>query len=275
MTKTIEASASQSQTLSTPERGDPRFIEVDGVQIAYLQRKAEGLGTSKPGIVWLGGFKSDMRATKASVIDAFAAREGRAFLRFDYSGHGESGGRFDEGTIGLWMHQAQAIIMQLTAGPQILVGSSMGGWVTLLLARALAAAGQADRLAGLVLIAPAVDFTQKLIWANLPESARHDIETNGFWMRASQYSPDPYVITKNLIEEGKNHQLFGQTIRSHCPVHILQGMQDPDVPWKHAMELVEHMAGDEVTLTLIKEGDHRLSRDQDLALLVRVIEGMG
>ena len=259
---------------SQPQISPPEWFEPpgrSGLRLAF--RRVEG-SSARPGVIWLGGFKSDMLSTKAERIANWARANGRAFLRFDYSGHGESGGRFEDGTIGLWTDESLAAIRALTAGPQRLVGSSMGGWIALLVARALAAQGEDSRLAGLVLIAPAVDFTQELIWPQLPEAARDEIETKGYWLRPSQYSPDPYPITRGLLEDGRRHLLFGRTIRSHCPVHILQGMQDPDVPWTHAMKLVEHLAGDPVALTLIKDGDHRLSREEDIARLLAAIEGI-
>jgi pimeloyl-ACP methyl ester carboxylesterase len=232
---------------------------------------AEG---SAPGIVWLPGFKSDMRSTKATALAHWAKGKGRACLRFDYSGHGESGGRFEDGTIGLWLEESVAAIRGHTRGKQILVGSSMGGWIALLAARALAERGEAARLAAMVLVAPAVDFTQVLIWDRLPAKIRRQIERTGVWERPSDYSSEPYAITHRLIEEGRRHLLFGGPIRTHCPVHILQGMRDADVPWQHAMTLVEHLAGDPVTLTLIKDGDHRLSRDADIARLLATIEAI-
>jgi pimeloyl-ACP methyl ester carboxylesterase len=232
---------------------------------------AEG---AAPGVVWLAGFKSDMRSTKATAIAHWAERKRRACLRFDYSGHGESGGRFEDGTIGLWLEESVAAFRAYASGRQILVGSSMGGWIALLLARALAARGEADRLAGMVLVAPAVDFTQALIWDRLPAKIRRQMQRTGGWERPSEYASAPYAITYRLIEEGRRHLLFGGPIRTHCPVHILQGMRDPDVPWQHAMTLVEHLAGDPVTLTLIKDGDHRLSRESDIARLIAAIEAI-
>jgi len=258
----------------TPEVSSPRFQklpELDGLKLAWRRIDAKAAGKDRPGIVWLGGFKSDMLSTKAERISQWAIANGRAFLRFDYSGHGESEGEFTRGTIGQWAAQSHAMIRKLTKGPQILVGSSMGGWISLLVARELAALGETERLAGLVLIAPAVDFTEELMWQQLPEAARLEIETKGFWMRPTQYAPEPYPITRALIEDGRNHLLFGGVIRAHCPVHILQGMQDPDVPWSHALKLVEHLAGDPVALTLVKDGDHRLSREEDIERLLRAI----
>ncbi len=261
----------QSQTAGLAT-GPARYFEPEGfsgLQLAY--RRTEARDSEDPGIVWLGGFKSDMLSTKAECIAQWAKDHGRAFLRFDYSGHGESAGRFEDGTIGSWSNQSLAMIRALTSGPQILVGSSMGGWIALLVAQALAGLGETSRLAGLVLIAPAVDFTEELMWQKLPESARREIETKGFWLRPTQYAIEPYPVTRALIENGRKYLLFGGTIRSYCPVHILQGMEDPDVPWSHAMKLVEHLAGDPVALTLIKDGDHRLSRDQDILRLLSAI----
>ena len=156
----------------------------------------------------------------------------------------------------------------------MLIGSSMGGWLALLLARALAETGEENRIAGMVLIAPAVDFTQALMWPNLSEEARREIETTGRWLRPSQYSPDPYPITRALIEDGKKHLLFDTTIRTHGPVHILQGMLDPDVPWKHALAVVEHLADDPAVLSFIRDGDHRLSRDEDIARLISAVDSV-
>jgi pimeloyl-ACP methyl ester carboxylesterase len=243
-------------------------------RIAYLRRASQGDGVARPGIVWLGGLGSNMRGEKASHVDRAAQAAGRAYLRFDYSGHGESDGRFEAGTVGMWLEESLACVRKLTEGPQILVGSSLGGWLALLAARALFASGEATRLHGLVLIAPAVDLTERLIWASMPKKARAEIKAKGVWLRPSRYSIAPYPIAGALIEEGRMHLLFGSTIRSYCPVHILQGMQDQDVPWRHALTLVEHLHGDPATLTLIKDGDHRLSREEDLARIWAAVEGM-
>lgn len=246
----------------------------DARQIAYLHRPGAG-----PTVVWLGGFRSDMRATKATELDRWAAEAGRAFLRFDYGGHGESGGRFEDCTISSWLEDVLAVLADHGGERPILVGSSMGGWMTMLAMRALrakdAAEGTRRAPSGIVLIAPAVDFTERLMWASMPEDVKATIERDGVWLRPSEYSPDPYPITKRLIEDGRSHLMLDGTIETGCPVHILQGMQDPDVPWDHAMTLIEHLPGDSVTLTLIKDGDHRLSRPQDLMLLVRVVAAMG
>jgi len=237
-------------------------------------RLREGVG---PGVFWLGGFKSDMQGSKAVALDAWAAEKGRGSIRFDYSGHGESGGDFADGTIGAWLADSLAVFEAFARGPQILVGSSMGGWLSLLLARELrrrSAAGATFQasVAGMVLIAPAVDFTEELMWKRFPAAVRRQIETDGSWNRPSDYDPDGYPITRALIEDGRNHLLLGELIETGCPVRILQGVQDPDVPWQHAIELSSRLAHDDVTLTLIKDGDHRLSRPEDIERLIAAVE---
>jgi pimeloyl-ACP methyl ester carboxylesterase len=261
----------QPQTRITEAELRPQFLALgNGRRIAYLCRTAE-TGT-RPGLVWLGGFMSHMRGTKAAFLDEYAANEKRAYLRFDYSGHGESDGAFEAGTIGAWLEEALTMIRAQTSGPQILVGSSMGGWLALLAARAFAQSGELNRLAGLVLLAPAVDMTQRLIFEKLPPGSRAQLETEGICLLPSAYSDSPYQITRGLIEEGRRHLLLDATIRTYCPVHIVHGMEDEDVPWHYAMMLVEHLAGDPVVLSLVKDGDHRLSRPGDLALIEQAIE---
>jgi pimeloyl-ACP methyl ester carboxylesterase len=226
-----------------------------------------------PGVFWLGGFKSDMQGTKAVALDAWAAKAGRACIRFDYSGHGESGGAFTDGTIGRWLEESTAVFERFARGPQVLVGSSMGGWIALLLARELrqrAVAG--SKLAGMVLIAPAADFTEELMWKKFSPEARRQIETTGSWQRPSEYSAEPYLITRELIEDGRKHLLLGGLIETGCPVRILQGVQDPDVPWQHAMELSSRLARDDVVMTLVKDGDHRLSRPEDIERLIAAVQ---
>lgn len=224
----------------------------------------------RPGLVWLGGFKSDMKGTKAAALDAWAEANGRACLRYDYSGHGESGGDFTEGTIGRWLEESEAVYRAFAKGPQVLVGSSMGGWLALLLAQRLRRKPAAP-VAGMVLIAPAVDFTEELMWKAFSDDIRKQIETTGSWMRPSQYSDAPYPITKKLIEDGRNHLLMGGLIETGCPVHILQGVLDPDVPFAHVQALMSHFASDDVVLTLIKDGDHRLSRPEDIERLLNAV----
>jgi pimeloyl-ACP methyl ester carboxylesterase len=250
-----------------PNDPEPTFIEVgsgDGQrQIAVRVRPG-----AAPGLIWLGGFNSDMKGTKALALDQWAAAHGRAFARFDYSGHGESGGAFVDGTIGRWLEETVAVFERFCAGPQVVIGSSMGGWMALLLAREMARrpATRAS-LAGLVLIAPAPDFTEELMWKNFSPEIRHQIETEGVWLRPSAYG-EPYPITRALIEEGRNHLLLGGSIEVGCPVRILQGAQDPDVPWQHAFALAHRLPVDDVVLTMIQDGDHRLSRPQDIARMI-------
>ena len=239
-----------------------------GRAIATRLRPGQG-----PGLFWLGGFKSDMNGTKALALDAWAQAHGRACIRFDYSGHGESGGAFMDGTIGRWLEDSLAVFRQLCRGPQVLVGSSMGGWLALLLTRELqrGAASAAASVAGLVLIAPAVDFTEELMWKRFSAAARRELAETGVWMRPSQYSEEPYPITRQLIEEGRNHLLLGGLIETGCPVRILQGVQDADVPWDHAVDLVARFARDDVVLTLVKDGDHRLSRPEDIERMLAAV----
>ncbi|MGG5822873.1 alpha/beta hydrolase [Falsiroseomonas sp. HW251] len=221
-----------------------------------------------PGIVFLPGFRSDMQGSKALALREHCLATGRALLRFDYSGHGASAGDFEDGTIGQWADDAIAAFDALTDGPQILVGSSMGGWIALLLAKA-----RLGRIAGLVGIAPAPDFTETLLWPALDPAQRAEIMEHGVLRIPSQYG-DPTPITRKLIEDGKTRNVLDAQIPLRAPVRILQGMRDPDVPWRHALRVVDAIAGDDVRLHLIKDGDHRLSRPEDLALLVQMVEGL-
>jgi pimeloyl-ACP methyl ester carboxylesterase len=226
-----------------------------------------------PGLFWLGGFKSDMQGTKAETLDAWAQTQGRALTRFDYSGHGESGGRFADGTIGRWLEESLAVFDACCNGPQVAIGSSMGGWMALLLARELARRGRpaAAGIAALVLIAPAVDFTEVLMWSRFSPEIRQQIEEQGVWERPSRYGEEPYPITRALIEEARHHLILDGMIETGCPVRILQGVQDPDVPWQHAVDLTARLAQDDVVLTLVKDGDHRLSRPEDLERLLAAV----
>jgi len=226
-------------------------------EIAMIARKGKA-----PGLFWLGGFKSDMAGSKAQALDSFGAEQGLGVTRFDYSGHGLSGGVFLEGTISRWLEEALAVFAR-TEGEQIVIGSSMGGWLALLVNRALRAQG-IDRVRALVLIAPATDMTRDLMRDTFTDSELADLWEKGRVEQPSDYSDEPYILTRALIEDGDNHLLFGSPIRTHCPVSILQGGQDTDVPPAHALKLVSHLISDPVTFTLIPDGDHRLSRDQDL-----------
>jgi len=239
-------------------------------KIAVRRREGRENNTA-PGIFWLGGFKSDMRGTKAEALDQWGAAHGRAVTRFDYSGHGESSGKFVDGTIGLWLEESLAVYAQFCREPQIAVGSSMGGWIALLLARELRARKDLAPLAGMVLIAPAVDFTEELMWKKFDAEVKREIKLKGQWSRPSEYSSEPYVITRKLIEEGRKHLMLDGLIETGCPVRILQGVMDPDVPWQHASELVSRFVSDDVVFTLIKDGDHRLSRPEDLERLTAAV----
>jgi pimeloyl-ACP methyl ester carboxylesterase len=251
----------------------PEFLQVgrgeDVRKIAVRRRSG-----ATPGVLWLGGFKSDMGGIKAVALDRWAAAHRRSCVRFDYSGHGESDGKFTEGTISRWLDESIAVFDAYCEGPQVLVGSSMGGWLSLLLARELKRrqplSGPAS-LAALVLIAPAVDFTEELMWKRFSSEAKRALETDGMWERPSPYSAEPYPITARLIEDGRRHLLLGGLIEIGCPVRILQGVADPDVPWRHAVVLISRLAQDDVVLSLIKDGDHRLSRPEDIERLVGAV----
>ncbi|MER9729739.1 alpha/beta hydrolase [Mesorhizobium sp. M0217] len=246
----------------------PTLLDVDGIDIAV--RHSSG---ATPGIVWLGGYKSDMLGTKAQTLSYWAAREGRAYLRHDYSGHGESGGAFADGTISKWLGESLAVFRRFTEGKQILVGSSMGAWIALRMAQELRKAGDSN-VVGLVLLAPAPDFTAELVEPALTEEQRRDLREKGFFEEPSDYSAEPYIYTSALIEDGRANRVMTGPIDTHCPVHILQGLADADVPASHALKLVSLLPADDVTLSLIPDGDHRLSRPQDLDMLLRAVGDM-
>jgi pimeloyl-ACP methyl ester carboxylesterase len=250
----------------------PQFLEVGTAtrqrRIAYRRREGKG-----PALLWLSGFLSDMESTKATVVAAWAAEQGLPMMRFDYSGHGLSGGDLILATIGDWLEESIAVWDPLGGGPRIVIGSSMGGWIALLLARHLARQGRSQELAGLVLIAPAFDMTEALMWHELPQAAKDEIESKGVTYVPSAYG-EPYPITRHLIEEGRSHLIEGHPFDPGCPVRILQGMRDPDVPWRHALALVDLLSGSDVELTLIKDGDHRLSEPQDLQRLTATIAAL-
>lgn len=248
---------------------EPEFIDVDGERIALRQ-----VAGASPGVMWLGGFKSDMLGTKAETLSGWAQEKGHAFIRHDYSGHGESSGRFVDGTISLWLKQSLEVLRRRTQGPQILVGSSMGAWIALRMVQELHKAGEGGRLAGLLLLAPAPDFTADLMEPQLTDEQKRDLEEKGYFEEPSEYSPEPNVYTKALFDDGRANRVMTGLIDTHCPVHILQGMADPDVPYHHALRLVEHLPADDVTLSLIRDGDHRLSRPQDLSMMISALEGL-
>jgi pimeloyl-ACP methyl ester carboxylesterase len=253
----------------------PQFLDVGSGasrrRIAYLRQS--GKHARAPGLVWLSGLKSDMTSTKATAIAEWARDEGLAFVRFDYSGHGLSEGRFEDSTISSWLEEARAVFTGLTAGEQVLVGSSMGGYIALLLLRQLIAEApdEARRIRALVLIAPAWDMTERLMWREFPSHIRDEILSKGIYLRPSAYEDGPYPITRALIEDGRGHLIGDTPFDPGRPVHILHGLQDPDVPWEHTLELVAHLSGDWTRVTAIPDGDHRLSRPQDIARLIATL----
>jgi pimeloyl-ACP methyl ester carboxylesterase len=220
-------------------------------------------------VIFCGGFKSDMTGTKALALEAYCRDAGRAFVRFDYFGHGESSGAFEDGTIGRWADDAIAVIDEVAIGDQVLVGSSMGGWIML-----LAALARPQRIAGLVGIAPAPDFTEDLMWNTFPPEIRETLERDGVYHEPSQYSDEPYTITMRLIDEGRQHLLLTQPIPLTCPVRILHGMNDPDVPWRHSLKLADALQSEDVTITYVKDGDHRLSEPGDILRLTGTVDAL-
>ena len=240
------------------------FLDRDGEQIAWRAVDGEG-----PTVVWLGGFRSDMTGTKAQALADWAMAGGRGYVRFDYFAHGASSGDFLQGTVTRWRADVLAVLDQLAEGSVILVGSSMGGWLA-----CLAALARRERIAGLVLIAPAADFTARLIWAGMDAGARRAVREDGVWLRPSAYG-DPYPISRALIEDGARWSILPGPVGITAPVRILQGGADPDVPWRHALALAEAIESRDLVFTLIRDGDHRLSRPEDIERLVAAVEEVG
>lgn len=250
---------------------EPQFIPV-GKSGATRRIAVRAMAGAEPGLLWLSGFKSDMSGTKAEALAEFGAQAGRRVVRFDYSGHGLSEGNFEDACISDWLEEAEAVFDRFCPGETVLVGSSMGGWIALLLALSRKASG---RIGGLVLIAPATDFTEELMWKErFSDDIRNSILSEGRWEQPSAYSAEPYVITRKLIEDGRRHLLFGKSLHLGVPVTILQGAEDPDVPARHAQRLVEALPRDDVVFSLVPDGDHRLSRPQDIDLLLRAVAEM-
>ncbi len=263
---------SKSHRDSKPDAVPPNpktLARKDGASIAYHKMSSDKSGSVQPGIVFLGGFMSDMTGSKALALEEHCGNWGLGFVRFDYLGHGQSSGNFTDGTIGRWAEDAIAVLDELTQGPQILVGSSMGGWIML-----LAALARPERIAGLIGIAAAPDFTEDLMWAEFTEEQRQTILSSGRFEQPSEYGDDPYVITRNLIEDGRNNLLLRAPLPIRCPVRLLQGMRDADVPWKTALRLEETLESEDVEVTLVKKGDHRLSEPEDLARLTRTLDAL-
>lgn len=239
----------------------------DKRDISVLKREGSG-----PSIVWLGGFRSDMRATKAEAIDRWAAFQSQAYLRFDYFGHGASEGDFEKGTISHWLEDSLTVIQSFAGKRPVLVGSSMGGWLALLATQHLLKHNPLQAPSALVLIAPAVDFTETLMWERFSPDIQRMLIDQGFYSQSSEYSSEPYKITKILVEDGRKHLMLDTLIKTGCPIHILQGMRDMDVPCQHALRLMNAFAEDQAVLTLVKDGDHRLSTPANLDLLIRTVE---
>ena len=245
------------------------LTRADGASMAY--HRLEGKG---PGIIFLHGFHSDMEGGKALALENLCKNQGRAFVRFDLFGHGKSSGRVEDGCVSRWADDAVAVLDELTQGPQVLVGSSLGGWVAL-----LAALRRRDRVVGLAGIAAAPDFTEDLMWAEFTAEQRRDLLEKGEVVLPNCYEPDnPWTVPRLLIEDGRNNLLLGDCINLACPVRLIQGQKDEDVPWKTALKIADCLASDDVEITLIKDGDHRLSRDQDLArmtaIVARLVDGL-
>jgi pimeloyl-ACP methyl ester carboxylesterase len=239
-----------------------RLDRPDGNFVAYARTEGRA-----PTVVFLGGFRSDMTGTKAVALEAWARQSGRAFLRFDYLGHGQSSGRFEDGTIGRWLDDSLTAIDMLTTGQLVLVGSSMGGWLSLLVALQ-----RPERLAGLVLIAAAPDFTERMLLKGLSPEERATLQREGRLERPSQYSPEPSVFTWKLIEEGRDHLVLDKKLVLPCPVRLLHGQNDPDVPWEYSLQIARHLEAPEVITTFVKDGDHRLSTPADIARLIANVE---
>ncbi len=239
-------------------------IRCDGRILAVRVREGR-----TPGVLFLPGFRSDMEGTKATFLDALCGRLGRACLRFDYRGHGRSPGRFEDFTIGGGLADALCVLDRAADGPVVAVGSSMGGWIALLLARA-----RPERVAALVLIAPAPDFTERLMWRVWPEAKRRELRERGVVWEPSDHE-GPVPVTRTLIEDGRRHLLLEDaSLPVRCPVHVLHGMRDEAVPWELSLELAAKLETPHVTVELVKDGDHRLSRPQDLARLERAVVRM-
>lgn len=258
------------------DAAEPQFVVVghgaDCRRIAcLLEPRVAGKG---PGLVWLPGFKSEMTSTKASSLAAWAKSEGVSMTRFDYSGHGQSPGRVEDGTIGRWLEEARQVVLSHTSGDIILVGSSMGGYLALLVVKSLMheRPDELQRVRALVLIAPAWDMTERLMKPRLSANAIREIEENGIWLRPSRYGDGPYPITRQLLEEGSQHLIGNAPFNPGRPVHVLHGLQDPDVPWEHTLDLVAHLDGDWTRVIAVPDGDHRLSRSEDIALMLSTIE---
>lgn len=245
----------------------------DGRTLAVCHRGASG-GQARPGLFWLGGYRSDMTGTKAVELDRYAQSNGLACTRFDYSGHGQSGGDFMDGTISRWLEESLSVFERFADGPQVLVGSSMGAWIALRMIEELRKRNAGNVVSGLLLLAPAPDFTSALHEPLLSDEQKAQLAEKGYLEEPTPYGPEPNIFTRALFEDGRKNTVLKGIIETGCPVHIVQGMDDPDVPYSHALRLVEHLPADDVVLTLVRDGDHRLSRPQDIDLLLNAVAQM-
>ncbi len=263
--------------MSATDNVEPSFLKSEaGEDIAWINDGAQPEAGGKCGFFWLGGFMSDMRGGKATALGVLADRRSRSAVRFDYSGHGASSGSMEDGSIGKWLAEAEQVFREVAKGDRVIIGSSMGGWIALLLYRKLLreAPEEAARIRGLVLLAPAADMTEELMWKAFPKEAQEALMKDGRIEIPSEYGDQPYVITRELIEEGRQHLLLQEGLEVACPVRILQGDRDPDVPWQHALKTFEALKGEDVSFTLIKGADHRLSDASSLMLLGETAEAL-
>ena len=235
----------------------------DGVKLAFHHNPGY-----TPGVIFCTGFRSDMTGGKAVSLGAFCCDRGQQYTRFDYRGQGQSGGFFADSTIGDWLKDALTILDSIATGPQIVVGSSMGGWIAFLLARA-----RPNRIAAIITIAPAVAMTQRTL-ANLPNDAKQQLEEKGVWIRPSRYEPAGYPITQKLLQEGINHNLLGDPIKFEGPVRILHGMQDDAVPWSLSLDILDALVSPDVKITFVKDADHRMSRPDDIKRLLNFVDAL-
>ena len=251
-------------TMKPPKVEMSYLVSSDGVKIAYNK-----LSGAEPGIIFFGGFASDMEGTKALALQDYAMQRGQAFLRFDYRGHGKSSGVFTDGNIGKWLSDCLAVLDNLTQGCQILIGSSMGGWLVLLTAKE-----RPERVGGILGIASAPDFTEDLMWLQFDDETKQKIMTDGQCTLASEYDESPYVVTRELIEDGRRHLVLRNKLEIEIPFHLIHGMADEDVPYQLSLKLAEHVDSQNVHVNIIKSGDHRLSREQDLVEIFGAVESL-
>ncbi|MFW5832700.1 MAG: alpha/beta hydrolase [Pseudomonadota bacterium] len=240
---------------------EPAFLDANGRRLAY--RQTQGFG---PEVVFLAGFRSDMEGSKALAVEADCSTRGQAFTRFDYSGHGRSSGAFTDGCIGDWLEDALAVVDRVTEGPLLLVGSSMGGWIMTLVAK-----HRPERVHALVGIAPAPDFTEDLIWNVATPEQRRALAETGVHYEPSAYAEEPTPITLKLVEDGRRHLVLRDPLPISCPMHLIHGQKDPDVPWQTSLRLAGHVPAQDVTIELIKDGEHRLSRNADIARILHAV----